>query len=159
MRRRSLRGRQGGMALVELALILLFGTVLIPAVLLLGRLFWQYGVLQSAVHDAARYLATLPAAEMSNSAQAYAAQGHAQQMVVDGAQAAGMGAAVGPWAVTVQCGSFNCGAGGAVLPASVTVNVQVEVALFSGAVLGEDISSLGIGTLRLAATATQRYGD
>ena len=58
--------REKGVAAIELALIMTFFIGLLPFVLLFGRAFLVYTALQKSVHDAARYMATLPLAQMAN---------------------------------------------------------------------------------------------
>ncbi len=57
--------RQGGVAAIELALILLFFMGLLPFVLLFGRALLVYTALQKSAHDAARYMATMPLPQMA----------------------------------------------------------------------------------------------
>jgi hypothetical protein len=85
MRRRSpQRRRQGGVAAIELALIMLFFMGLLPVVLLFGRALLAYTVMQKSTHDAARYMATLPQVQMSGLASASLASAFARQMLVEG---------------------------------------------------------------------------
>lgn len=74
---------QRGVAAIELALIMLFFTGLLPVVLLCGRALFAYTALQKSAHDAARYMATMPLPQMLNTTNA--AQGNAvvRQMVTD----------------------------------------------------------------------------
>ena len=75
--------RQGGVAAIELALILLFFMALLPFVLLFGRALLVYTALQKSAHDAARYMATLPLPQMTNTASAVQGATFARQMVLD----------------------------------------------------------------------------
>jgi hypothetical protein len=56
--------RQRGGAAVELAVILPLLVVLLAVPLFLGRYFWHYSVAQKAARDAARYLSSVPVAEL-----------------------------------------------------------------------------------------------
>ncbi|MCC7598735.1 pilus assembly protein [Janthinobacterium sp. FW305-129] len=75
--------RQGGVAAIELALILLFFMALLPFVLLFGRAFFAYTALQKGAHDAARYLATLPLSQMANGDAIVQHSDFARQLVLD----------------------------------------------------------------------------
>lgn len=74
--------RQRGVAAIELALIMLFFLALLPVVLLFGRALFAYTALQKGVHDAARYMATLPLAQMSDADAATESAAFARSMVV-----------------------------------------------------------------------------
>ena len=78
--RRALR-RQDGVAAIELALILLFFMGLLPFVLLFGRALLVYTALQKSVHDAARYMATIPLPHMARGDTANQGAVFARQMV------------------------------------------------------------------------------
>ncbi|SIP97761.1 TadE-like protein [Janthinobacterium sp. TND4EL3] len=73
--------RQGGVAAIELALILLFFMGLLPFVLLFGRALLVYTALQKSAHDAARYMATMPLPQMANADAAEQGAVFARQMV------------------------------------------------------------------------------
>ena len=73
--------RQGGVAAIELALIMLFFMGLLPFVLLFGRALLAYTALQKSAHDAARYLATMPLPQMANADAAEQGAVFARQMV------------------------------------------------------------------------------
>ncbi|KAB8046389.1 hypothetical protein GCN78_25095 [Janthinobacterium rivuli] len=75
--------RQGGVAAIELALILLFFMGLLPFVLLFGRALLVYTALQKSVHDAARHMATMPLPQMSSIGTATEGVAFSRQMVVD----------------------------------------------------------------------------
>src|SRR5450830_1075662 len=75
--------REGGVAAIELALILLFFMGLLPVVLLFGRALLAYTAMQKSAHDAARYMATLPLPLMTNTASAAQGTVFARQMVLD----------------------------------------------------------------------------
>ncbi len=119
------RGRgQDGIAAVELAFLLPVIVLLMATLLLVGQMFWHYTVLQHAVHDAARYMATLPAAEISDASKGDSAVQAARAMVRAGAAAAGLYAAPVASQINVLCDEGSCGMG---IPATVRVNACVDV--------------------------------
>jgi hypothetical protein len=69
MNPRFLRRRQRGIAAVELAFVLPMMVMLLAVPLYFGRVFWHYTAAQKAAQDAARYLSTVPMAELANSAR------------------------------------------------------------------------------------------
>ena len=81
--RESCPRRQDGVAAIELALILLFFIGLLPVVLLFGRALLAYTAMQKSAHDAARYMATLPLPQMTNTASAVQGTAFARQMALD----------------------------------------------------------------------------
>ena len=60
------RRRQRGIAAVELALVLPAFVLLLAATVFIGRTLYHYQAIQKAAHDAARYLASAPALEVSS---------------------------------------------------------------------------------------------
>lgn len=63
------RRLQRGTAAVELAALLSATIVLIPAVALFARVFYQYSVMKEATRDAASYMASLSPAALIDSAE------------------------------------------------------------------------------------------
>lgn len=84
------RGRQKGAAAVELALILLFSSFLLPVVFLFSRVFYHYNVIKQGTQDAANYLATMPRIEMSTSSSFVLAQARAKTIVEKAISEAGI---------------------------------------------------------------------
>ncbi|WP_317203798.1 pilus assembly protein [Janthinobacterium sp.] len=121
MRRR--RG-QDGVAAVELAFLLPVVVLLMATLLLAGQMYWHYTVLQHAVHDAARYMATLPPAEISDATTGDGAAQAARAMVLAGVANAGLYAAPVASQINVLCDEGACGTG---IPATIRVNARVDV--------------------------------
>ncbi|MGK5053030.1 TadE/TadG family type IV pilus assembly protein [Janthinobacterium sp. RB2P8] len=120
--------RQGGVAAIELALILLFFMALLPFVLLFGRALLVYTALQKSTHDAARYLATMPLSQMAGIGAATQGVAFSRQMVVE--------AMAESWPtmesvrVSVDCiyadDSYSCG-NYATAPLQVRIKVSVDM--------------------------------
>ena len=120
--------RQGGLAAIELALIMLFFMGLLPVVLLFGRAFLAYTALQKGVHDAARYMATLPLPQMANADTAAQHGAFARQMVVDAM--ADTAPQMKTVSVSLNClyldEDYNCGTF-AQAPTQVRIKVAVDM--------------------------------
>lgn len=120
--RRLIRSRQTGVAAVELALVLPVLVVLLTSALLFGRIFWYYTVTQKAAHDAARYIASIPANEMRSQGRvsAYTQVGRDIAM----AETADLDLHDIP-TVSVRCDAWECVGGTA--PQNVGVRLQMRV--------------------------------
>lgn len=120
--------RQGGVASIELALILLFFMALLPFVLLFGRALLVYTALQKSTHDAARYMATMPLAQMAKFDSASLGAALARQMVAEAMAESWPG--MNPAWVIVDCiypdDYYNCGTFGTA-PLQVHVKVAVDM--------------------------------
>ena len=120
--------RQGGVAAIELALILLFFMGLLPFVLLFGRALLAYTALQKSAHDAARYLATMPLPQMARSDTANQGAVFARQMVVEAM--AESWPDMQPYRVSVECvyadDSYTCGTY-ATAPLQVRIKLSVDM--------------------------------
>ena len=120
--------RQGGVAAIELALILLFFMGLLPFVLLFGRALLVYTALQKSVHDAACYMATMPLPQMTRSDTANQGAVFARQMVVDAM--AESWPAMQPYLISVECvyadDSYSCGTYAAA-PLQVRIKLSVDM--------------------------------
>jgi hypothetical protein len=147
---------QRGIVALELALILMCALAVLPAMLLMGRVFWHYTVLEKSVHDAARYMASLPPAEMINPAKAYAAAGTAQAMVVAAASAAQLNPAPQAWQVMVACDGYSCGS---VSTLPLNIRVTAELSLDDELLGTLSYNLLNTTGFILNADITQRYGD
>lgn len=153
------RRRQGGVAAIELALIMLFFMGLLPVVLLFGRALLAYTVMQKSAHDAARYMATLPLPQIINVGAATQNTAFAKQMV---AQAlAETWPAADASRVVIECvyadDAYNCGAY-ATKPLQVRVKFTVDMPIdFLPALMGLWLPELS--SIPLRANATLRYDN
>jgi predicted TIM-barrel enzyme len=110
-----------GIAAVELAIIVSATFFILPAVLLFGRLLYQYNVIEEAARDAARYMASIPLADMQVAASAQIHADLAAQMIKTTVAAAGVAPATG-LLVDVLCDdSETCGNG---TPATIIVKAR-----------------------------------
>ena len=155
--RKSCPRRQDGVAAIELALILLFFMGLLPVVLLFGRALLAYTAMQKSAHDAARYMATLPLPQMTNTASAVRGTAFARQMVLD--------AMVETWPqlepvqVTLECvysdDAYSCGSF-----AHKPLQVRVKFAAYMPLGILPDLLSKWLPpmtSIPLRANATLRY--
>lgn len=146
---------QRGIAAIELALILGFGLLLVPAMLLLGRVLWQYSALQIAVHNANRTLTTLPRQEMLNYTQTGAAIVQVQQRLRDSVNDSGMPAVFTPQQLLVLCDIRLCG--GPTPPSTVTMMLEVTI---DEQVFGYRLETLGGARIfYLGVPSALRYGE
>jgi Flp pilus assembly protein TadG len=99
---------QGGVAAVELSFLLVATLVLMPAVALFAKVFFQYSVMKQATSDAATYLATLPAASIEDNTERDRAFAVAAQMVADAAAGAGMHGTTIVAPAYVECDNHAC---------------------------------------------------
>jgi len=149
--------RQGGVAAIELALILLFFMGLLPFVLLFGRALLVYTALQKSAHDAARYMATMPLPQMAKFDTASQGAALARQMVAE--------AMAESWPqmetsrVIVECvyadDSYGCGSY-ATAPQQVRIKVTVDMPTIFLPELTRKWLPL-LGPIPLRANATLRY--
>lgn len=140
-----------GAAAVEMAVILPVMVLLIAFPLLFGRIFWHYAVIQSAAYDAARYLSSVPIAEMTSQTRGIRAADLAHDI------AAAETAELVPGedyivSITVTCNDGACDVG---VPATVTILVRVRMydPFFNGFTWGV----VGDEGLLLQAKVTMRY--
>lgn len=119
---------QGGVAAIELALILLFFMGLLPVVMLFGRALLVYTALQKSTHDAARYLATMPLSQMSDADAAEQGAAFSRQMVRQAMAESWPGMNSGK--VNVECvyadDAYSCG-NYATAPLQVRIKVSVDM--------------------------------
>ncbi|CDG85699.1 TadE/TadG family type IV pilus assembly protein [Janthinobacterium agaricidamnosum] len=124
--RRAWRSRQGGLASLELALILIFFIGLLGVTLFFGRLLLTYTAMQKAAYDAARYMATVPLLEMANPDDADRATAVAENLAI--ASGAAMNTVLQRRDIMVVCNYgytslyFRCGTG-----AGKPVMVRVQI--------------------------------
>lgn len=102
------RRAQRGAAVVELAIVITVMLLLTAGIVEFGRAFWYYNALDKATRDAARYLSALPAAEMTDSAQAATAIATAKDLVVGAVSGASVSPAITAANVAVTC-DVACG--------------------------------------------------
>lgn len=99
---------QRGVAAVELALLLPMLLTLLAVMLLFVRAFLSYNIMQNAAHHAARYMASIPPADMGNFTRRTAAVAVARTLVQDAAAAAGLPVFPAPTMIGVFCGAVPC---------------------------------------------------
>jgi hypothetical protein len=107
-RRSAARRLQAGAAAVELAMVLSATIVLMPAVALFAKVFFQYSVIKEATRDAATYLATLPPAAVKDDTERARAIALAQRIVSDAAAGAGLGGTTTVEPAYVECDGHSC---------------------------------------------------
>lgn len=84
------RRREQGAAAVELALILVLSSFILPVVFLFARVFYHYNVLKQASQDAANAMAATPRIELITSSGMAAAKARSVQIVNTAIEAAGI---------------------------------------------------------------------
>lgn len=107
-RRGAFHRFQRGAAAVELALILLATVVMVPAVALFAKVFFQYSVIKGATQDVATYLATLPPAAVKDLSERERAFEVGQRMVSEAAAGAGLTGSTTVEPVLMLCNGFLC---------------------------------------------------
>lgn len=120
-----IRERQRGIAAVELALILVFTSFILPVVFLFARVFYHYNVIKQATQDAANAMAATPRMELVTSSGMTAAKARSVQMVVNAIAAAGIEPPE-DLVVGVECNGGLCIAATPV----VEINVAASFTLF-----------------------------
>jgi hypothetical protein len=126
-RRGAFKRLQYGTAAVELAVILMATIVLMPAVALFAKVFYQYSVMKEATRDAATYLGSLPPAAMKDDAERARAVMVAQRMVEEAALGAGMSGSTAVEQAYVECDNHSCaGSVPQVLGVTVTFTINDE---------------------------------
>ncbi|MGV7211176.1 TadE/TadG family type IV pilus assembly protein [Oxalobacteraceae bacterium A2-2] len=113
--------RQRGIAAIELALIMTAIAFVVPLTVALGGMFRNYTVLQLSVNAAARYLASLPVAEIKSYDASDTAVEVVKSIVRDSAVDANLVVIPGRNATSVKCDSLLCSTSTAI-PATVTVS-------------------------------------
>lgn len=147
--------RQRGVATIELALISVMIFALLPFVFWFGRVFYEYNVMLKAGHQAARYVASLPAVEIGSLSASATAAATARQMVLDAGAGAGIDlSAVG---VGVDCEPDICGTAGEV-PATVRVRFSTTLTddlffSFTAPLLGDAV------VMKFSVDITEPYAD
>lgn len=122
--------RQNGIAFIELALILIFTSFLLPVVFLFSRVFYHYNVIKQGTQDAANYMAALPRVETLTSSTLLLAQERAKTIVANAISEAGIKPPEG-LVVSVLCNNnANCTAGLPVLRVRVFADFTLEDAFW-----------------------------
>lgn len=104
------RRRQHGIAAVELALILILTSFLLPVVFLFSRVFYHYSVIKQGTQNAANYMAALPRMETQTTATLLLTQERAKAIVFNAISEAGIRPPEG-LVVNVLCNNnANCNA-------------------------------------------------
>lgn len=102
--------KQRGTALMEMALVLWAGTILLACVLLLGRLTWHAIALQKAVASTGRFLSTLPVETLRSPDVSIALNQLAGTRVREATLAAGLDAPAFVGDTNVRCTEeWGCG--------------------------------------------------
>lgn len=122
-----MKERQGGVAAVELALLLLFSSFLLPVVFLFARVFYHYNVIKQATQDAANAMAMTPRIELVTFPGMAAAKARSSQMVLSAITAAGIKPPE-TLIVDVFCNGGPCVAATPV----VEIHVNASFSLFDG---------------------------
>ncbi|MES2118270.1 MAG: TadE/TadG family type IV pilus assembly protein [Pseudomonadota bacterium] len=115
--------RQGGIAALELALLLPLFLFMIALPLFWGRVLWQYSAFQKATHDAARYLASVPIEDIQDPARANFVKNMAISIFSAETAELNSGNAIQP--PVILCGAGNCGAN--LVPTTVTITADLTV--------------------------------
>jgi Flp pilus assembly protein TadG len=147
--------RQRGIAAIELALIMAAIAFVVPLTVALGSMFRSHAVLQNSVNAAARYLASLPVAEIKSYDASDTAVEVVKSIVRDSAIEANLVLIPGRNATTVRCDSYPCSTV-SVVPATVTVS-QVLV-LDAGDLPGLGYLMGGGSGFTITITSTVPYG-
>ncbi|GAB2857283.1 hypothetical protein GCM10027277_27120 [Pseudoduganella ginsengisoli] len=141
---------QNGVAAIELALCLSACALLAPTVLALAGVFLHYAAMQKAVHEGARYMASLPPQALGTDAAATQAMAAARAIMVETARQAGLEVTLQPEQIIIECDGFACYG---TLPSSIKVSAAINVPLST-----ELFSTETSGTVQVRASHTMRYG-
>ena len=114
--------QQSGIAAIELALIIAGAGFLMPVMLMFGYAMWQYSLVLGSLRQAARYMGSIPVAEMTNPGGGAAAADTARAMVYEAVTRAGLSPLPLIGNVQVMCDAVVC-SGAPVKPAAVKVTL------------------------------------
>jgi hypothetical protein len=146
--------RQRGVAAIELALITVAVFWLLPFVFWFGRIFYEYNVLLKAGHQAARYMAALPAAEIGSFGASAAAMTTARQMVIDAGSGAGIDlSGIGG---IIECAPDGCGTAGEV---PTTIRLHFKTTAVDNQFYYFTVPLLGDQNFTFSVDITEPYGD
>jgi hypothetical protein len=142
---------QRGAAAVEFAIILPVIVAMLALSLFFGRVFWHYSAAFKAAHDAARYLSTVPLAEMKTlqnaSNVALVARAIAEEEIAD------LNPGGDPPVITILCDTYTCDG----LSPPTSINVTVRMGMVDNLLYGVTYEVLGDQPLVLTAAASMRY--
>ena len=141
--------RRHGVAAVELAFAMAASAALFPAVVAAGSVFLHYAALRKAVHEGARYVASLPPQALGTEAGASQAIAVARTIVTGTLAQAGLQTTLPPERIIITCNGVACDG---TLPSTVTVSASVTLPLPPW--LFDTSSS---GTLQVPVIDTMRY--
>ncbi len=144
---------QNGIAAIELALIIAGAGFLMPVMLMFGYAMWQYSLVLGSLRQAARYMGSIPLAEMTNASSGTAAAATARAMVYEAATRAGLSPLPVIGEVQVLCDAVACN-GSAVKPT--TIKVTLNFKLGSG-LMGEYTQPWMTESMRVTASAVAPY--
>jgi Flp pilus assembly protein TadG len=116
---------QRGSTMIELAGVALLMAALLPALMLFGRVFYQYSVIKSSCHSAALYMALLPPAAFRDPDEMARAKAVAQQMVASSIVEAGISGASTLSSVDIRCDGIQCQSGK--VPTVINVNMAFSI--------------------------------
>ncbi len=115
--------RQGGIAALELALLLPLFLFMMALPLFWGRVLWHYSAYQKATHDAARYLASVPVEDIQDPGRAYFVKNMA--ISIFNAETAELNSGNVAQPPVILCGISNCGNN--LVPATVTITADLTM--------------------------------
>ncbi len=140
--------RRRGVAAVELAFTMAACVALFPAVVAAGSVLLHYAALHKAVHEGARYIASLPPQALGTEAAASQAVTVARTIVTGTLAQAGLQVTLPPDRVIVTCNGAACDG---TLPATVAVSASITLPLPAWLFYSSD------GTLQVLAFDSMRY--
>lgn len=116
---------QRGSTMIELTGVAILMAALLPALMLFGRVFYQYSVIKSSCHNAALYMALLPPAAFRDPNEMARAQAVAKQMVLTSMTEAGITGASTLSPIDIECDGIQCQSGK--VPAVINVNMAFSI--------------------------------
>jgi Flp pilus assembly protein TadG len=151
-------GAQRGAAAIEFAFILPLLLVIFTGTVEFGRAMWHYDALAKAARDAARYLSTVPTADLGSEADS--ATSITRSIVTNVATRASVAGLTPATDITITCAPTACGS--ALSPADVTtVSVDINYPFVIGGwipVFGPSPADApSVVTTALAPHVTMRY--